>query len=174
MFTLLGMAEKLIAVGVETEVAIQLSVEKAASIVQTNAKDAIGNEHNGYDWPPLAESTIADKERQGYTAPAPLLRTGELRDSIHTTIGHHVAYVGSNNDKAVWHEFGTNRVPPRPFISKAAIESEELIHKITVKTVGRALAGHRAGSGIIDALHAIQEGAEYVNQKLDDAEENRK
>ncbi|MGD0188894.1 MAG: phage virion morphogenesis protein [Roseiarcus sp.] len=167
------MAEKLIAVGIETEVAIQLSVEKAASLVRANARDAIGNADNGYGWAPLAESTIADKERQGYTTPAPLLRTGELRDSIGITMGHHVAWVGSNNDKAVWHEFGTNRIPPRPFISKPAIESEELIHKIAVNTVGMALAGHRAGVGVLEVLEAIKTGVEYVNQKLDEAEEKR-
>jgi hypothetical protein len=41
---------------------------------------AIGKEHEM--WPPLAESTIRDKQRHGFPTPKPLLRTGEMRDSV--------------------------------------------------------------------------------------------
>jgi phage gpG-like protein len=167
------MAAKLGAVILEIEIAETIALAKAASLVRTNARDAIGNESNGYGWAALAESTIADKERKGYTAPAPLLRTGDMRDSIGITMGHRRAWVGSNDDVAVYQELGTNRIPPRSFIAKAAIESEDAIHEITVKTVGSAFAGHRAG-GLVEALHAFKEGVDYVNEKIDQAQEDRK
>ena len=48
------------------------------------AKDFIG--HELAEWKPLAPSTIAEKERLGFTgqvsATDPLLRTGDMRDSI--------------------------------------------------------------------------------------------
>jgi hypothetical protein len=53
-------------------------VERACQIVQAKAKAAIGREHE--EWPALAESTISDKAHQGFKTPAPLLRTGEMRD----------------------------------------------------------------------------------------------
>ena len=43
----------------------------------------------GHDlWQPLAQSTIEDKARQGYRVPAPLLRTGDQRDSIEIDAPH--------------------------------------------------------------------------------------
>ncbi len=165
VFSLLGMAAKLAAVDIETRLAEKIALAKAAALVRTNARDAIGNPFNGYGWPPLAESTLARKALN-----TPLLETGELRDSIEITVGDRTAWVGSNNDKAVWHELGTNRVPARSFLAKAAIESEDAIHKITVQTIGWALAGHRAG-GLAAALHAFKEGVEYVNEKIDENEQ---
>jgi phage gpG-like protein len=41
-----------------------------------------------------------------------LLETGDLRDSIERVVPHGIAYVGSNNKKALWHELGTSRIPP--------------------------------------------------------------
>ena len=64
---------------------------------------------------------------------SPLLETGDLRDSIERDVQQHVAYVGSNDNKALWHEFGTSRIPPRPFLGGAAAakheESGEMIGK---------------------------------------------
>jgi phage gpG-like protein len=43
-----------------------------------------------------------------------------LRDSIEREVQRHVAYVGSNDKKALFHEYGTSRIPPRPFLAIAA------------------------------------------------------
>ncbi len=56
--------------------------------------------------------------REGPGADTPLPETGELRNSIgHQVISDTEAWVGSENDKAVWHELGTAHVPPRLFLS---------------------------------------------------------
>jgi phage gpG-like protein len=68
-----------------------------------------------YGWPALKPSTIAGKS----TGDSPLLETGDLRDSIERDVQHDVAYVGSNNKKALFHELGTSRIPPRPFLAGA-------------------------------------------------------
>jgi phage gpG-like protein len=100
------------------------ALEKAAVIVETEAKRVIGSYE--YGWPPLAASTV---ERKG--ADTPLLETGELRDSIEHNVDGLVANIGSNNMKAVWHELGTSRVPPRSFLVQAAVHKEkEVVHLI--------------------------------------------
>jgi phage gpG-like protein len=50
-----------------------------------------------------------------------------LRDSIEREVQQHVAYVGSNNPKALWHEYGTSRIPPRPFLGTAAANKTDEI-----------------------------------------------
>jgi phage gpG-like protein len=85
------------------------------------AQSYIGHEHE--DWPALAPATIEEKAAQGYAVPAPLLRTGDMRDSIKANVDvlDYTMIVGSNDPKAVWHEFGTTRMPPRPFLSRAML-----------------------------------------------------
>jgi hypothetical protein len=93
--------------------------------VALEAKAYIGHEMS--EWPPLAPSTIAEKSRLGYTgrlsATDPLLRTGEMRESIGAYAVGSVGVVGSPNKKALWMEMGTLRstgsAPPRPFLSLA-------------------------------------------------------
>src|SRR6185437_1168565 len=69
-----------------------LIVEQACKIVQARAKKTIGTDQQM--WPPLAPSTIVDKARQGYPTPAPLLRTGTMRDSIEYTVHGNEGCVG--------------------------------------------------------------------------------
>ena len=159
VFSLLGMAEKLASVAIETEAAIQLVVEEAAGLVQETAKNALGTYEFG--WPPLKEETVARKA----TGDSPLLETGELRDSIERTIGHHVAWVGSNDDKAVWQEFGTSTIPPRSFIASPGMVCEGQIHKMARETVGAALAGHSAAGAI---YRAAKELGRHAREAMDD------
>ena len=118
-FSLLGFVAELHAIDRDIEALFGVHgnspiVEQACRIVEKKAKDAIGREHE--EWPDLAESTIADKQRHGFPTPKPLLRTGEMRDSIEHTVHGNEGCVGSNNDKAVWQELGTGRIPPRSFL----------------------------------------------------------
>jgi hypothetical protein len=71
-----------------------------------------------YDWPQLAESTQRERERLGFAANEPLLRTGDLRESIEYTVLPREAAVeiGSNDKIAVYQELGTSRIPPRSFL----------------------------------------------------------
>jgi hypothetical protein len=45
---------------------------------------------------------------------------------------HGIAYVGSNNKKALWHELGTSRIP-RPFLAGAAAAKHEEIGELIGK-----------------------------------------
>ncbi len=94
-------------------------LERAGKMVEEAAKDAIGTYH--FSWPPLAPETVA---RKG--ADTPLLQTGELRDSIgYKLVDEHSVDVGSDNEKAVYHELGTATIPPRSFLVSAAVEKEQ-------------------------------------------------
>jgi phage gpG-like protein len=89
-------------------------LDEGSKILQDEAKRVLGT--YDYGWPRLKPQTIKHKG----TGDSPLLETGDLRDSIERDVQHGVAYVGSNNDKALWHELGTSRIPPRPFLAGAA------------------------------------------------------
>lgn len=109
----------------------------AESIVQT-AKDEIGFYQPAVgpfqDWAPLAESTEADKARKGFPLEAPLLRTGEFRDTWEHEVSGFQAVVGSKDKRAPWFEFGTVNMPPRPVLGPAVIHNEHTIRRI----LGRA------------------------------------
>ena len=91
------------------------ALDEAGAIIQTEAKDVIGTYR--YGWPPLKPETVARKAN----GDTPLLETGEMRESIERTVEGQSAFVGSNNDKAVWQELGTSRgIPPRSFLMGAA------------------------------------------------------
>lgn len=110
--------------------AINLGLEEYGKIVKELAKSYIGP---GFpDWPPLAESTLATKEKLGYAVPEPLLREGELRDSIEKYVDpfDHTLFVGSPEKKALWHEIGTVKMPPRPFLRTAMMLSEPVAERI--------------------------------------------
>ena len=72
-------------------------------------------------WAPLAASTKADRVRLGYSEDEPLLRSGELRDSIESEVVGLAAIVGTKSEIGLWQEMGTDRIPPRPFIGPAYV-----------------------------------------------------
>jgi phage gpG-like protein len=103
----------------ETTAARHEALEVAAVIIEGEAKAVIGTYK--YGWTELADSTKRDRERKGFPPNEPLLRTGELRDSIEHSAGVETAYVGSNLNIAVYQELGTSRIPPRSFLMGAAV-----------------------------------------------------
>lgn len=125
------------------------ALEKAARIVEEDAKGRIGSYQDAegpfQDWAPLAESTEAEKERLGYPADAPLLRDGQMRDSIEHLVEGHEAVVGSKSDIAEYQEFGTQTIPPRPFIGPAAFANKEKIERL----LGHALVAGLTGGDVI-------------------------
>ena len=115
------------------------ALEHACVIVETEVKRVHGT--YDYGWPQLAESTQARRDKAGYPPNEPLLVTAELRESyghkvVHT--GRHLeGTVGSNEDKALWHNLGTARVPARPTLVPAALRKRHEIEH----AVGRAMHG---------------------------------
>ena len=122
----------------------EAGLRKAAELVRDEAKALIGAEDDA--WSPLADSTVEEKERLGFTGKVsstdPLLRTGELRASIkvgHVTPEH--AIVGTDDPIVRFQEFGTERIPPRPFIGMALHREKDKIEA----ALGMALIANLRG-----------------------------
>jgi integrase len=137
------------------------------------AKRVIGT--YDYGWPSLAASTLAKK-----SADTPLLETGALRDSIQWNSSGNIGHVGSDLDKAVWQEFGTSRIPPRPFLAGAAMAMEPKIHDLFKRAVMAVALGKGLHSSemaeLLHLLHIIHHVGHEVNEvaqkALDGPEEN--
>jgi phage gpG-like protein len=72
----------------------------------------------------LAASTIKQKENNNYSDPeAPLVATGELRDSLEVKHEGDTAGVGTSDMKMVYHEYGTTKAPARPVLQIAIDET---------------------------------------------------
>lgn len=142
----LHLAEAAIAV-VEVE---HHALEKCAQVIEKDAKARIGEYQPSTGpfpaWEQLADSTEQEKARLGYPIDAPLLREGDLRDSIQHEVHGSEAVVGSQSDIAAYQEFGTDKIPPRPFIGPAAFDSKEKVQKI----LGAAIVG---GLTVGQAIH---------------------
>lgn len=88
------------------------------------------------EWEPLAESTKDDKARMGFSPPdySPLLRSGDLRDSVHARAYGLTGEVYSNDPKMVFSELGTASEPARPVLEPAVVlavvESDELLREL--------------------------------------------
>jgi len=142
-------------------------IEEACKIVQKKAKAAIGKEHE--EWAPLAESTIADKQKLGFPTPKPLLRTGELRDSIRYTVNGNEGAVGSDLDRAVWQELGTSKIPPRSFLVSSAISSEDKIRRMAAAVTVAALSGHGHNAhSVREMLHLLHQAAHAIKELGED------
>jgi phage gpG-like protein len=135
-FTLESMAAFLTEMAIVMPAGEHAALTQAAALVEAEAKGEIGNYQGAAGpfaaWAPLQPATI-DRKANGDT---PLLETGEMRDSIGTIVDGHDAYVGSNNDKAVWQELGTSRgIPPRSFLGGAAVRKSPEVRDIIGATV---------------------------------------
>jgi phage gpG-like protein len=139
-------------------------VARACEMVAAEAKRVIGE---SYDfWPALAPSTLARKMMN-----TPLLETGELRASIEWNSSGNEGHVGSNNDKAVWHELGTARIPPRSFLAGAAMAMEDKIHKMAARAVMAVMMGRGLHSSemaeLLHLLHTIRHVGHAVGEAMD-------
>lgn len=117
----------------------------AAEIAQKDDKASIGEYQAAVGpyqaWDPLAPSTQATREQEGFDPDKPLERTGQLRDSIEIErAGDHVHY-GSTDEKAHFAEDGTVNEPPRPFVGPAFYrkqkEIEEAMGQAAYKRIAR-------------------------------------
>lgn len=115
----------------------QAAVATSAVKVQSSAKSKFGTYQPGVGgfpaWAPLAESTIQAKERAGggedplighYVHKSGGRAGGQLRGSILVQIGVMEATVGTNDKVGAYQEFGTSRIPPRPFLRPALYQNQ--------------------------------------------------
>lgn len=107
--------------------------KEAGVAIRDRAKEKIGTYQEGSGnfpaWEQLAESTQEQRAKAGYTPNDPLLRSGELRESITTRSDGNGSITGTTLDIGLWMENGTEKIPPRPFLGPAA---EEEMHKIGI------------------------------------------
>jgi hypothetical protein len=119
-------------------------VVKACELVQKTAKSYIGHYDHPGGWAQLAEATQEDRVRRGFSANEPLLRTGDMRDSIQIDAPHRSGaevYGFSNSPIARYQELGTVSIPPRPFLSTAAMEMTPRVHAILARAFFAARFG---------------------------------
>jgi len=107
--------------------------------IRDRAKEKIGEyqpSSHGFDaWDPLAQSTMDQRVSKGFPANNPLLRSGELRDSITMRSEGNGAIIGSPLDIALYQENGTEHIPPRPFLGPAAGEVMDSAPELIVKVI---------------------------------------
>jgi phage gpG-like protein len=161
VYSVLGFVAKLGAIERDMHILGQAIVARACELVCAEAKRVIGE---GYpEWPALQPETLAHKMMN-----TPLLETGELRASIEWQSHGLEGAVGSNNDKAVWHELGTSRIPPRSFLMGAAMHMEDKIHKMATKAVVAVMLGKGLhGSEMAELIHLLKHVGHAVGEAVD-------
>lgn len=128
-------------------------LEKCAVKIQKTAEAEIGHYQSGIGpfpaWADLADSTEAQKAKMGYPADAPLDASGEMgRSFSHVTHGLE-SVVGSTDEKMVYHEFGTLKMPARPVLGPAVLRNREYIRRVLGAATVTGLVG---GLGIHKSL----------------------
>jgi hypothetical protein len=174
VFSLLGFIAELPALDRDVHAVGTKIVKRACEMVEKRAKASIGQTHPGI-WAPLLAATITDKQRHGFPTPKPLLRTGELRDSIEHVVHGLEGAVGSNDPVAVFQELGTSRIPPRSFLVSSAIASSDKIARMAAAATVAALSGY--GHNVRDVrelLHLLHKAGHALKELGEDlvGEEN--
>jgi phage gpG-like protein len=170
VFSLLGFVAHLETIKRDMHTLGPMIIEKACAMVAAEARRVIGK---GYDdWPALKPETMAERVRLGFKANEPLLRTGQLRDSIEWNSQGNQGWVGSNDPVAVWQELGTSRIPPRPFLAGAAAAMGPKIEKMAARAVIATMAGRGLHSAemreLLHVLHLLKEVAHKVKEDIID------
>lgn len=108
------------------------ALKEAGEIVKDEAQHMIGVLQP--NWKPLTDETESHKKAMGYYLNAPLLAIGEMRDSIKYNVvkSEMTVYVGTDNKKMRYHEFGTNRIPPRPVFG-TLLQNPRIMNQVTQK-----------------------------------------
>lgn len=150
-------------------VALEAGLAKVAEHVEKVAKSEFGEYQPGVGafpaWTELADSTKAQRVALGYSENDPLLRSGELRDSIGHEVAGLEAVIGSTSDVMVYQELGTHTIPPRPVLGPAAIRSEKVIQRMIGEAAVLGILGMRTlpaalGISALERAESWREGVE--------------
>lgn len=120
--------------------------------LEKKAKEKFGHYQDG--WAQLAPETEEQKARQGFPADAPLLATGDLRESVGHTVGNMEVAIGSTDEKMIYHEFGTPTIPPRPVFGPLLEENKEYV----LNTIAKAVADSFRRTGVYSPPSVIFQG----------------
>lgn len=129
------------------------ALERIGKKVETTAKSEFGEYQPGIGsypaWAELSDVTKDERVQQGFTANDPLYRSGELRDAVthdvdtpnlEVAIGVksgdlHSTYPGGGGsppdlgELMIWHELGTQNMPPRPVLGPALMRNQKVIEE---------------------------------------------
>lgn len=135
----------LVTLNAAIESAFPNALDKVGRMIEQDAKRQIGHYQKEAGpfgaWDPLADATEDEKARLGYPVEAPLLRDGKLRDSIQHEVSGLEVVIGSKLDIAEYQEFGTQTIPPRPFIGPAAFKNRDKIERILGAALVQGITG---------------------------------
>jgi len=82
--------------------------------------------------------------------------------------------VGSDNPKALWHELGTSKIPPRSFLVGAAIRMEPEIHAMAAKAAVAVMMGEGLHSAEMrELLHLLKHVAHEVKETVTEMTKGR-
>lgn len=141
-------ADHLLALQVTELVALNRGLERCAKLVEATAKAEIGvyqDEVGSFPaWAELADATKKDRVRQGFTENDPLLRTGQLQQSISHQTELIETIIGSTDEVMVYQELGTPTIPPRPVLGPAVVRNAEKIRKVLGEAAVMGLLGGQA------------------------------
>lgn len=130
------------------EAELSLVVLEVIEDAAGRAREYIGQPQSGWPmaWAPLSGGTVEGfRHRNGRWIPGkqelgyggyerPLLREGDMRDSIEVNATGLFGEVGSNSKVALWQEMGTPGaeypIPPRPFLAKGMMEAAYTIEEL--------------------------------------------
>jgi hypothetical protein len=121
-FSLEGFARFTEAIAVSHNKVVSAGLAVGAVAIRKKAHEIFGDNAKLAS---LAPSTQEERSRQGFTPNDPLVRTGELRDSLEVEAGLMMAGVGSPDILMRYHELGDTRgrYPPRPVLTLATAEA---------------------------------------------------
>jgi hypothetical protein len=143
----------------------EAALEAMCKQITSTARKSIGT--YDYEWPELADATQDERERLGFARDEPLLRTGELRDSISYEITEpgKEAEIGSDSDVAVWQELGTETIPPRPFLLPSVFYAEHKNKKMLGDIIAAAMGPKFA------AIEIVRIVADFLKDVAHDAKD---
>lgn len=142
-----AMALELALAGPRIAVALLSGLEQIAVRIEATAYNSVGEYQEasgGFPaWAPLAPATESYKARMGYPGDAPLLATGQMRDSLthDVDVPTLTATIGFTDPKMVFHEFGTEHVPPRPVMGPALFNNLGALEMLCGAAVAQGLIG---------------------------------
>jgi hypothetical protein len=152
-FTIESFVAHLATLPVALEIEENRALERAAVIVEAEAVHEIGTYQDEAQpfvpWAELADSTKDQRVALGYTENDPGLRSGEMRASIEHTVtrgpGEKEAHVGSDDDKMVWFELGTEKQPPRSVLGGAMVRKTDEV----LEVLGEGFVSALIGEGVV-------------------------
>jgi len=97
--------------------AVELTLKRSALYLESDLSRIFKTEGRSHhiEWTPLKEAYLKQKIKKGYSEKI-LHRTTTLAQSFTSKVEKGTAIVGTPVEYAVFHEFGTEKMPARPFM----------------------------------------------------------